>query len=63
MRAEANISFAQLQKATGIKDAQLERLFRNEATFNIEDFTSIVLALGGDPQTVLGAILEKVRIQ
>lgn len=60
MRAESSLEFSDLEQATGIKRAQLERLFRNQATFSIEDFTVIVSALGGSPAETLDRILAKV---
>lgn len=61
LRSEHDKSFAELEELTGIKEAQLERLLRNQATFNIEDFSTIVLALGEDPQEILGRVLAKVE--
>jgi len=61
LRGEKDLSFAELEKRTHIKEAQLERLFRNQATFTTEDFTTIAIAFRENPSELLDVILEKVR--
>ncbi|PDQ34982.1 MAG: hypothetical protein B5766_08305 [Candidatus Lumbricidophila eiseniae] len=60
LKAAKRFTFPRLEQATGIKQAQLKRLFLDQATFTLGDVRKISIALGVDPHVEFVKILTEV---